>query len=141
MGKFAGWAVVELRPEAPVAVRFEEKLAAYVASRNPDVLGVDTPIGLPPLGEKRQADIEAKALLGTRASTVFYAPSREVLAQPTYKEARAVEPVSAQSYALRPRILEAEVLAQQFGGRVIEVHPEVSFWALSGRALVSKWSW
>ena len=141
MGRSAGWAVVELQPDKPGEVRFEPDLAAYFARRDPDLLGIDIPIGLPALGERRQADGEAKRLLGAAASTVFYAPPRDVLAQPSYAEARNVEPLSAQAYALRAKIFEVEALAQQHGGRVIEVHPEVSFRVLSNRVLSKKRSW
>lgn len=141
ISKTAGWAVVELRADSPIEIRFEQDLAVYFSRWNPDVLGVDIPIGLPARGERRPADEEAKALLGPRASTVFYAPPREVLAQPTYSEARSIESLSAQSYALKSKIFEVETLAQQHGRQVIEAHPEVSFTALSGRPLARKRSW
>jgi len=49
--------------------------------------------------------------------------------------------VSAQTYALRPKVLEADQLALRDGG-LYEVHPEVSFRALAGHELTaSKASW
>src|SRR5439155_10553978 len=68
---------------------------------------------------------------------------RPVLEAPTYAEARALaveltgKSVSAQSYALRHRILEVDEHARR-DERVIEVHPEVSFSELARRPLLSK---
>jgi predicted RNase H-like nuclease len=58
----------------------------------------------------------------------------------TYAEARELLPsLSAQSFALRKKILEVEASLEE---RVFEVHPEVSFAALAGRHLQhSKRSW
>lgn len=58
----------------------------------------------------------------------------------TYAEARVVLPsLSAQSFALRKKILEVEERLEE---RIFEVHPEVSFAALAGRHLRhSKRSW
>jgi predicted RNase H-like nuclease len=55
-------------------------------------------------------------------------------------EARRLLPsLSAQSFALRTKILEVEACLEE---RVFEVHPEVSFAALAGRHLPdSKRSW
>ena len=93
-------------------------------------IGVDIPIGVPTDGT-RAADAEARAFVGPRRSSVFATPPRVALAAATYAEARAVAPsLSAQSFALRKKILEVEAtLANE---RVFEVHPEVSFAALNG---------
>jgi predicted RNase H-like nuclease len=66
-----------------------------------------------------------------------------VLEAPSYADARAVateltgRSISAQSYALRERILEVDDYARD-DERVIEVHPEVSFRELAHRPLLSK---
>src|SRR5262249_44250360 len=91
----------------------------------------------------RPADIAARRFVGARASSVFPTPVRAVLEAETYAEARAVaveltgKSVSAQSYALRHRILEVDEHAER-DERVIEVHPEVSFSELGRRPLLSK---
>lgn len=109
-------------------------------------VGVDCPIGLPRDGW-RPVDLEAKRRLGPASARVFLAPPRAVLAAPTYAEARGVarsvlagRGVSAQTYGLRRIILAVdEVLTGPEGireaePRVCEVHPELSFMALAGRA-------
>ena len=106
------------------------------------VIGVDIPIGIPDSGA-RPADEAARRFVGPRASSVFTTPVRPVLEAETYEEARRVavertgKSVSAQSYALRRRILEVDEYAHE-DERVIEVHPEVSFRELAHRPLLSK---
>jgi predicted RNase H-like nuclease len=95
-------------------------------------VGVDMPIGLPLTGH-RTADIEARKFVGPRRSSVFPTPPREALLAPSYADARRLVPsLSAQSFALRTKILEVEACLED---RVFEVHPEVSFAALAGRHL------
>lgn len=115
----------------------EAILAAFPAAVT---IAIDVPIGLPVEGS-RAADLEAKMLLGPRRSTVFPAPPRPVLEAHTYASARerarelTGRGISAQSFALRHNILEAEPLGRD--PRVHEVHPELAFRALSGRVLLS----
>ena len=103
-------------------------------------VAVDVPIGLPDRGP-RAADLEAKALLGSRRSTIFPVPPRAVLEAASYGEARAIaqeltgKSISAQSFALRHNILEAAPLGAD--ERVFEVHPELAFSALAGCVLQS----
>lgn len=110
------------------------------------VIAIDIPIGLPSKG-KRKADIAARKFVGPRRSSVFTTPPRAVIEAPTYAEARDIATrrfgygVSAQAYALAPKILEVDAVAQ-VDDRIIEAHPEVSFRALAGRDLRhSKRTW
>jgi predicted RNase H-like nuclease len=105
-----------------------------------DMFGVDVPIGLPEPGARRRADVEARAIVGGRASSVFFTPSREALEAPTYGDARAIAPsTSAQGWALRTAILDVARIDDR---RVREVHPEVSFAVLSGAPLAfAKRTW
>lgn len=104
------------------------------------VVGVDIPIGLPEEGV-RPADQAARRFVGARASSVFATPPRSALEADTYAEARARHPsVSSQAYALGAKILEVDAVAAT-DERVFEVHPEVSFRALAGRALAPKKTW
>jgi predicted RNase H-like nuclease len=106
-----------------------------------EAVGVDCPIGLPRDGW-RAVDLAAKRRLGPASARVFLAPPRAVLAPPTYAEARAVarsvlagRGVSAQTYGLRRIILAVDaVIALGSATNVVEVHPELSFMALAGRA-------
>lgn len=136
-----GWAVVVLEDnrlgEAFRCQSFAEALLVEA-----EIVGVDIPIGIPDSGT-RHADVAARRFLGSRASTVFPTPIRPVLEAPTYAEARAIaveltgKSVSAQSYALRDRVLDVDEHAHR-DERVIEVHPEVSFSELAHRPLLPK---
>jgi len=112
-----------------------------------EVLAVDIPIGLPAGKEHRRCDLAAKKLLKPKSSSVFFTPPRPVLEAPTYNEANQLSRsafgrgVSAQSYALRAKILEVDPIAAS-DDRIIEVHPEVCFHAMKGSALAyPKKSW
>jgi len=136
-----GWAVVVLE-ENRVVDAFRSESFAEALLVNAEVVGVDIPIGIPDSGP-RPADVAARRFVGARRSSVFPTPVRPVLEAPTYAEARALaveltgKSVSAQSYALRHRILEVDEHARR-DERVIEVHPEVSFSELARRPLLSK---
>lgn len=118
---------------APTFRHMRERLGNAV------LIGIDIPIGLPESGT-RPADLAARAFVGPRRSSVFATPTRAAIACPSYREARQVLPsLSAQSYALRKKILEVEADRDE---RVFEIHPEVSFAALAGGHLHhSKRSW
>ena len=118
--------------------------AAALVSHWPDVVavGVDIPIGLPekPL---READRAAREFVGARRSSVFPTFPVEVLTSPTYDDAKRLSSAngwpmpSLQSYGMRHRILEIDMLART-DERIIEVHPEVSFRELFGHPLAAK---
>lgn len=135
-----GWLAVWLEDGRFLDTAAYRSLRDVVAdARVGQVVAVDVPIGLPAHGVRR-ADIAARAFVGPRRSSVFAAPSRAALAQPTYAEARRVQPsLSAQSYALKRAIDDAAACAH---ATLVEVHPEVSFRALAGRPLAySKRTW
>jgi predicted RNase H-like nuclease len=121
-----------------------EDLAA--AEDGAAVIAVDIPIGLP-VAPPRSADSAARRFIGARGSSIFPTPPRDVLEEDTYKKALAHSRkrygigLTAQSYALRHRILETDAIARQ-DDRLIEIHPEVTFRALAGRPLAfSKRTW
>lgn len=131
-----GWVAVRF-VEAKMAggqtfPQFSALLRTFEEAR---VIAVDIPVGLPENGQ-RPADVTARKVLGPRLNSVFFAPPRRVLEAPTFQT--AVEAarslgasVSQQMYALRRKVLEVNDLAAT-DSRVVEVHPEVSFWALNG---------
>jgi predicted RNase H-like nuclease len=106
------------------------------------VLAVDIPIGLPDQCA-RHCDVAARKLIGPRRSSVFPAPIRAMLAAQSYENAckigRAIDgrALSRQCFEILSKIREvdAELSARNFLAEVVEVHPEVSFWALSGKPL------
>ena len=136
-----GWAVVVLEGNRFVEA-FRCESFAEALHTDVEVVAVDIPIGIPESGP-RPADTAARRFVGSRGSSVFPTPVREVLEAPTYAEARRVaveltgKSVSAQSYALRRPILEVDEHAPH-DDRVVEVHPEVSFSELAHRPLLPK---
>ena len=141
-----GWIAAVVRDGSLVAVEYHESaLAALRAYPEAEAHAFDIPIGLSPDG-KRKADVQAREFLGERANSVFWAPLRAVVdvdaaSYATFREAYAEgrrvssgasggrQSVSSQSFTLVPKIREVGVVATD--ARVFEVHPEVSFAALS----------
>jgi predicted RNase H-like nuclease len=136
-----GWAVVVIEAKRVVDVfrceTFADALVVDAAA-----IAVDIPIGIPEAAP-RAADLAARRFVGPRGSSVFPTPVRRVLEAPSYAEARELavqltgKSISAQTYALRRRILEVDGYAAR-DERVIEVHPEVSFRELARRPLQTK---
>ena len=135
-----GWVGVVL-VDGRFARAHAARTLADVVAQLPDAeaVGVDIPIGLPERG-RRPADVKARAFIGPRRNSVFFAVPRAVWAAETRDEARARSvaidgvSVSAQTLALRTKVLEADALAR-VDARLREVHPEVSFAALAGEHL------
>lgn len=140
-----GWIAIALSETGDFSHMIAPAIAD-VTNRYQDALVlVDVPIGLRDCEvDERRCDIEARAVLGPRASSVFPAPSRRALSFATYDEAsaenhkRTGRRLSKQSFAIMPRILDVEeYLRLHWGtGPVIrEIHPEVCFWGLAGRPM------
>lgn len=109
-------------------------------------VGVDMPIGLPATG-RRPCDLEAKRRLGAAHARVFLAPPRAVLATGSHPEASALHRtlvdgrgLSIQTWHLLAKVAEVDELAgdARLTGRLVEVHPELSFAAMTGAPLVTK---
>lgn len=141
----SGWLVVS-RPlddpaaaEARIVARFEEILAIHPS---PKLIAVDMPIGLPARSGigGRPADVAARANLGARQSAVFAVPSRAAVMEKDYVRAceaalRTSDPprkVSKQCFHLFRKIREIDAhMTPQMQQRVLEIHPEVAFWAMN----------
>ncbi len=136
-----GWCVVTLPVEGDATVEVVDrfaKVAARQAKGRVGAIGVDIPIGLSD-GPPRKCDIEARAQLGDRRSSVFPAPVRPVLGARDYDtalaRARAASGVglSRQAWNLAPKVAEVDrLLDPTRQGRVFECHPEVAFASLHG---------
>jgi len=141
-----GWVGVVLDADGFLGARLGS-LREIIDSAEPvDAVGVDIPIGHVAAASRR-ADVEARGLIGPRASSVFAAPPAETLGAASYHEANqvlaamGVPKLSRQAWALVPKIVEAAGIAAA-DTRVFEVHPEVSFRELAGDYLAwSKKSW
>jgi predicted RNase H-like nuclease len=116
---------------------------ADLLSDDLEAVAVDIPIGLAERGP-RGCDQAAKSALGAAASRVFALPVRAAFAAGVDSHARANvllrslgEPgVSAQAWALRAAV--QEVAAHAADPRLVEVHPELSFKAMTGQVLAPK---
>jgi predicted RNase H-like nuclease len=136
-GYHRGWIAVVLDggafEEARVFNLFADLCETYAPAQ---CIAVDIPIGPGP----RDADEEARKFVGPRWASVFPVPPGDILALDDYQEAVRRHPsLSRQSFSLFRRIRE---VAACVDGRVVEVHPEVSFRALKGAYLDEpKTSW
>jgi predicted RNase H-like nuclease len=141
----AGWVAVGLT-EGGEPSHLVAPGIADVALRYPTALAlVDVPIGLRGSErDQRRCDVEARAKLGARGSSVFPAPCRSALAFTSYEAASAENHrctgrrLSKQSFAIMPRILDVEEYLRQSwatGPVIREMHPEVCFWALATRPM------
>ena len=141
-----GWLVVSRPLDDPGSARVELKQSfSDVLAMEPraEVIAVDMPIGLAArsgIGGRR-ADVEARANLGRRKSSVFAMPSRAAVMETDYKAACATafatsdppRKISRQAFNIFPKILEIDALMTPcMQDRVREAHPEVAFWALNG---------
>ena len=97
------------------------------------VVAVDMPLALPVDGARRRCEVAARALLGPARSSVFFAPPTAVLGATSHAEASVLSRsvgsvgVSVQTWNIVPKIREALAVDP---GRLLEVHPELSFRAL-----------
>ena len=144
-----GWVGAVLVPGAPrprvvVARTIAELVEAVRSEVDVKVVGIDIPIGLPDSGI-RQADVLARRELRGRASSVFTTLTRSAYLAPTRAEADPVnrdlsgQGVGAQAFSLRAKVLEVDSWVRSRPTvEVLEVHPEVSFAAMTGRTLPGK---
>jgi predicted RNase H-like nuclease len=140
-----GWVAVTLppsaagKPSAAVTPRIAVSPTLDGLSLT-GVVGIDIPLGLLAEGW-READALARRALGRRGVTVFAIPPRPVWQQPTYAEANQAcrdltgKGLSAQTWGLRGKLLEADEYRRKSPARLYEVHPELAFAALSGAPL------
>lgn len=105
-------------------------------------VGIDVPIGLMDAAQ-READRAARRALRGRASCVFPAVTRPALGIADYRQACDASErahgkrISKQAFTLGLRSHQVDLLmTPDLQERVIEVHPEVCFWALNGESPV-----
>ena len=100
-------------------------------------VGVDIPIGL--TNGPRRCDIEARKVLYCRRSSVFPAPCADLVDSTDYRRVNAESKerykkgISKQAFGIFPKVAEINLLlSPELRQRVVEVHPEISFWAMNG---------
>ena len=129
-----------------VALDVTSTMSAFVAKDVQDLverlpsdcrIGIDIPIGLPATNS-RQAELDARKVLGPRASSVFPVSLRVALDGATREAASDLQAavharrcrLSVQTWAIMPKIREMDSFLRAHRNltkRVFEVHPEVSF--------------
>ncbi len=136
-----GWVGVELREGQFGRAMLASTLYEIVAgSSGAAVIGVDIPLGMLP-DRWRAADTLAADTLGPRRSSVFRVPPRAVWEETDFAAANRVcrdltgSGLSRQSWALRPKLLEANAIWERHPGLLFEAHPEVSFREMAGEPL------
>lgn len=143
-----GWIAAVIDNGRLAAVEYRESACAVLeAYPDAEAFAFDIPITLSTTGD-READREARRFLPTgRAPSIFNAPPLAALGASNYEEANelsrqvAGKGLSRQSFALTAKIRQVREIAAE-GACVYEVHPEVTFTALSaGRTLPSKKTW
>ena len=142
------WAGVLLDRDDPArwrSARFARVRDVLDAAEAPDILGIDVPIGLPDqiFDKGRSADRAARALLGTKRTSVFPVPPRAAVYAADYETAKALSRArsdppfapSLQCWNIVPYIREVDALLRAepaLRTRLREVHPEVAFFRLNG---------
>jgi predicted RNase H-like nuclease len=149
-----GWAVV-LKDisgrKAPEVMVCADMAALLRHPKVPALIAVDMPIGLPDrVGQGgRGPEVELRALLGDRKSSVFSIPSRSAVYADTFEAAceaslATSEPprkISIQAFHLFPKVRELDELIRADLGLVSilrECHPEGAFMVMNGRQPLSE---
>jgi len=143
-----GWVAVELRAGASARGALASSRYEIVAnSSGAAVIGVDIPLGMLAEGW-RAADDAAAADLGPRRSSIFRVPPRPVWQETDFAAANrrcrqlTGTGLNRQSWALRPKLLEANAIWERHPSLLFEAHPEVSFRAMAGAPLAyAKKTW
>ncbi len=161
-----GWVSVGLNRSCEYELEkfasFCELLKYYAAAK---LILVDMPIGLPAgqkgiqVGHKkgdlggRHCDWEARKLLGSSWQRVFLTPTRFTVDAATQSDKTSAERKKAAyetefkatgakltpfAFSLVKKIHEVDSLLPRPTPCVREVHPEICFWALNGKAMISK---
>jgi predicted RNase H-like nuclease len=148
----AGWVGVVLTPGAPVRGVFGTHIGEIVEAASATsgasasqlaAVGVDMPLHLSDDGH-RSCDLEARRHLGAKRSSLFVTPPRAALQAETYEEACAIARAatsaapSRQAWALRTKVLELDAWWPTAPCPVHEVHPEVSFSAMTGAPILAR---
>lgn len=135
----AVWDIEDRHVQGHVCPTFPEVLRA---THDCNVVAVDVPIGLPDRGP-RLCDVEARRLLKGKASSVFPAPLRAMFRAKTRAEASAIRQgidgkgVGAQAFAIVKKVREMdEAMSPELQRRVVEIHPELCFWGLTGAPIL-----
>lgn len=137
-----GWIAASYSPQSSsFSFSLHQSFAALLDEHRSAIsIGVDIPIGLSESFTPRNCDRRARELIGPRRSSVFPAPDRRILklapyaAANTFAREECDKGISQQCFHIMPKIAEVDgIMTSKVQARIFEVHPEVCFWAASGR--------
>lgn len=123
-----------------------KNISELYAEADAELILIDIPIGLRENeASERLCDLQARAVLDKRKSSVFPSPSRAALFCEDYSQASRKNQessgrgLSKQSFSIIPKIREVDVFVQSADyfpkkKRIREVHPEICFWGLNRRS-------
>lgn len=117
------------------------ELKNFFKNENHLIIGIDMPVILSEV-IPRQADQLARKLLSKKASSVFTAPTPEMLEQPNYEKASLVskrlfgKSMSLQSWYLFPKIKDVQTMIHHENMNIYEIHPELSFRAMNNEKVI-----
>lgn len=134
-GDKAGWIGILLVDgvfrSAHLEATLDELVVVATGAGPLDVVAIDMPIGW--CLEPAMADPMVRKQLPGKASSVFSRPTSAARSAASYAEANALSKkhtgkgLSAQAWALMPKMIEATGFARETPAPVIESHPELSF--------------
>ncbi len=138
-------------PDRLISIEVHDHIApllARITSGEVAMMTVDMPMGLTAAGPRR-CDIETRARLGSRASSVFGTPPRPLLGCATHAEAVALgrsidgRGISIQAFNLIPKIAQLDTALgvnpdPSLFEHLIESHPESAFAELAGHPLTTR---
>jgi predicted RNase H-like nuclease len=140
----SGWIVAEKKIENELSITFIKSLDQLEKLiRKEAIAGIDIPLQIHEYGF-RMADKEARALLKSRASTIFSAPAKKTLLAKSYRDACEInfsvcgKKLSKQTWFLFEKIKEARTLfcQKEKNLKLYEVHPELSFMAMNDMKVI-----
>jgi predicted RNase H-like nuclease len=118
-----------------------KELKNFFKNENQFIIGIDVPVVLSEV-IPRQADQLARKLLSKKASSIFTAPTPEMLDQPDYEKASSVskrlfgKSMSLQSWYLFPKIKDVQTMIHDEDVQIYEIHPELSFRAMNNEKVI-----
>lgn len=148
-----GWVGIE-NDDGDLSIEVKESFARLLGEVDDlERVFVDVPIGLPS-SDRRQCDIAARGLLGSRRNSVFFTPSRAAVdeylsrvdsgypvgPEDAYRDASEAnreaigDGLSRQAWNIVPKIAELDIYLRDDlnrNGWVIESHPECCFFGLN----------
>lgn len=147
-----GWVVAKSKTwpcrEAPVLAICADFTSVIALTADCKRVAVDIPIGLSTGKQIRRCDLEAKKLLsGHNTSALFYAPPRETLGAETpvefqrlHRKARGIG-AGLPVWGFLPKVIEANrAMTRELQNRIVEFHPELTWFRLAGENLETKHS-